>query len=286
MPTPPEYLGDAFVDPYTVEECEALVKQGEHDNVQYTIGSNAVGDSLLLWFQADSSVYTASGRLVAASGNIRVQKKLKKSIRSLIGPDDSSFQILSVRSGDDETEKGKEGSELITDDVAKPGYVGWALLAPAYYGQITGLKLSDEIMCIADNAMLASIGDIQAEVKGQGLKNALFSGSGMFLKIVKGTGIVFLGAVGAISTFQVEKDDEIVVDPGYLLAWPASVALSTRRTGDGMLSNLSSGATLCAIKGPAVIHLQSRKADKFAEWVYDTRAPPTRGPLGVPKLVG
>lgn len=281
---PPEYLGDEFVDPYTVEKCDALVKQGEYSNVRYTVISNAVGDSLRLWFQSESSVYTASGRLVAASGNVRVQKKLKKSIRSFLGPDDSSYQILSVRPGDDEIDDSKDSTGSIEADAIKPGYIGWALLAPAYYGQITGLKLNDEKMCIADTAMLASIGDVQMEMKGQGLKNALFSGSGMFLKTVKGTGIVFIGAVGAISTLQIEKDDQVVVDPGYLLAWPADVTLNTRRTGDGMLSSLSSGATLCAIKGPAVIHLQSRKADKFAEWVYDTRAPPTRGPLGVPKL--
>lgn len=286
MPMAPEVLQNCDIDSQTAGKSDALLKHGEYDSVHYEIISNAVGDSLRLRVKSDSSVYVATGRLVAGSSNVRLQKKMKKSIRSLLGPDESSYQILSVRSEHDDKENGKTGGMKTGDEASKASYAGWALLAPACYGEITGLKLNDETMCIADGAMIASIGDVESEVKSQGLKNALFSGNGMFLKVVKGSGIVFVGAVGAISSLKIEKDEEIVVDPGYLLAWPASLTLNVRRTGDGMLSNLPSSAALCAIKGPAVVHLQSRKADKFAEWVYDTRAPPARGPLGVPKLTG
>lgn len=285
MPTIPVTSDSDHLDSDFTSSNATLIKESVYDDVQFTVASDGAGDTLHLYLKQDSSVRISRGRLMAASGNVRIQNRMKKTLRAILGPDDARYQTLSVRSDEKDDIKNTK-SETTGTEKSNTDLIAWGILAPPFLGTISGLKMQGDVMCVANGAVLATIGDIETEIKGQGLKSALFSGGAMFVKVLKGTGFVFLAAVGAISVVTVNDAEDIIVDPGHLLAWPKDAKVSMQRTGEGFLAGLSSDSAFCAISGPAVIYLQSRKGEDFASWIYDSKAPPTRGPLGVPGIPG
>jgi uncharacterized protein (AIM24 family) len=80
---------------------------------------------------------------------------------------------------------------------------GEVLLAPYMLGDITSLRLSgDEVWSVAKDAFLACTQGVDRDFKAQSLSKAFFSGDGLFVFKVTGTGIFWITSFGAI----VKKD--------------------------------------------------------------------------------
>ena len=88
------------------------------------------------------------------------------------------------------------GGEIMTSTYTGPGEL---LFTPSFLGDITTLRLSGkEQWNVGKDAFMAATQGIVKELKNQGFSKAMFSGEGLFVYKISGTGILWLASFGAI----------------------------------------------------------------------------------------
>jgi uncharacterized protein (AIM24 family) len=88
------------------------------------------------------------------------------------------------------------GGDVATSTYTGPGEV---LFAPPMLGDISVLRLNgSETWSVGKDAFLAATQGVVRDYKSQGLSKALFSGEGLFVYKVSGTGLFFMESFGAI----------------------------------------------------------------------------------------
>ena len=86
--------------------------------------------------------------------------------------------------------------EMATSTYTGPGEI---LFAPSYLGDITTLRLTGkESWNVGKDAFLAATQGVVKEYKNQSFSKAMFSGEGLFVYKMSGTGILWIGSLGAI----------------------------------------------------------------------------------------
>lgn len=88
------------------------------------------------------------------------------------------------------------GGEMGNSTFTGPGEL---LLGPPFLGDVTSLRLSgNESWSVGHDGYLASTQGVVKEYKRQGLGKAMFSGEGLWVYKVSGTGLLWLTSFGAI----------------------------------------------------------------------------------------
>lgn len=88
------------------------------------------------------------------------------------------------------------GGEMNHSTYTGPGEL---LLAPAALGDITNIRLGgNEQWSVGRDAFLACTQGVVKDMKRQGIGKAMFSGEGMFVYKMSGTGILWITSLGAI----------------------------------------------------------------------------------------
>jgi uncharacterized protein (AIM24 family) len=98
---------------------------------------------------------------------------------------------------------------LMGGDMSKSTYTGPGelLLAPPSIGDITIIKLGGkETWSVGRDAFLACTQGIVTEYKSQGIGKAMFSGEGLFVYKISGTGVLWVTSFGAI----IRKDVSLI----------------------------------------------------------------------------
>jgi uncharacterized protein (AIM24 family) len=96
------------------------------------------------------------------------------------------------------------GGEMAHSTFTGPGEL---LLAPASLGDITNIRLGgDEQWSVGRDAFLACTQGIVKEYKRQGIGKAMFSGEGLFVYKMSGTGLLWITSLGAI----IRKDVSLI----------------------------------------------------------------------------
>ena len=95
------------------------------------------------------------------------------------------------------------GGELASSTYTGPGEI---LMAPPFLGDITTLRLTgDEHWSVGKDAFIAATMGVVKDMKSQGFSKAMFSGEGMFVYKISGTGIMWISSFGAIIRKDVSK---------------------------------------------------------------------------------
>lgn len=193
--------------------------------------------------------------MVAHSGNINIQGKVKKTLKAMFGPDEARHQKMTA--------------------IETPG---WVLLAPGFYGDLRAVKLKDDMeVYISDGSFLACTDGIATTSVRQDVKKSLFSGSGLFVKKAKGNGIVFVGGVGSIMECKLTEGQVLTVDNDHLVLWSKEVGYELTKASSGLRSTALSGEGMVAkFTGPGMVWCQARIPKEIANWVYSTVSPSVR----------
>lgn len=146
---------------------------------------------------------------------------------------------------------------------------GEALLAPAFPGEIYAVQLDGHTeYLIQKDGFLAATNEVEISTKVQNLVKGLFSGEGFFVLRASGLGTLFVNSFGAIWPLDVAPGQELVIDNGHLVAWPASADYSIEKAARGWVSSFTSGEFLVLrFRGPAKVLIQSRNPRGFARWL-------------------
>ena len=88
------------------------------------------------------------------------------------------------------------GGEMASSTYTGPGEL---LLAPPMLGDITSLRLNgNEAWSVSHDGFLACTQNVAKDYKRQGLGKAMFSGEGLWVYKISGTGLLWLTSFGAI----------------------------------------------------------------------------------------
>ncbi|OAQ62090.1 hypothetical protein VFPPC_07227 [Pochonia chlamydosporia 170] len=157
------------------------------------------------------------------------------------------------------------GTEMSTSRYIGPGEL---LLAPPMLGDITSIRLNgQESWVIGHDAFLAATQGVIKEHKRQGLGKAIFSGEGLFVYRLSGTGIMWLTSFGAIIRKDLVDGEKYIVDNGHLVAWNTKYVLERVASG-GIISNMASAEGLvCKFTGPGTIFIQTRNPKSFTAYM-------------------
>ncbi|KAK7550909.1 tryptophan RNA-binding attenuator protein-like domain-containing protein [Phyllosticta citricarpa] len=157
------------------------------------------------------------------------------------------------------------GGEMSSSTYTGPGEL---LLAPQALGDITNIRLSgNETWSVSKDALLASTQGVVKEYKSQGLTKAMFSGEGLFVYKMSGSGIVWITSFGAILRKDLVEGEKHIVDNGHLVAWSCKYVLERVASG-GIVSGIVSGEGLvCKFTGPGTVFMQTRNPAAFATWL-------------------
>ncbi|GKT50308.1 uncharacterized protein ColSpa_10489 [Colletotrichum spaethianum] len=182
------------------------------------------------------------GVMVAMSHSITLRGQIKFSMKKLVA-----------------------GAELASSTFVGPGEL---ILAPPMLGDITSLRLTGkETWSVGHDAYLASTQGVVKDYKRQGLSKAIFSGEGLYVYKISGTGLLWLTSFGAIIRKDLMDGEKYVVDNGHLVAWNVKYIMERVASG-GFISGLSSGEGLvCKFTGPGTVFMQTRNAKAFSAYL-------------------
>ncbi|KAK3953924.1 tryptophan RNA-binding attenuator protein-like domain-containing protein [Pseudoneurospora amorphoporcata] len=157
------------------------------------------------------------------------------------------------------------GGEMGTSTFTGPGEL---LLGPAMLGDITSLRLDgSQTWSVSHDGYLASTQHVTKDYKRQGLGKAMFSGEGLWVYKISGTGLLWLTSFGAIIRKDLADGEKYIVDNGHLVAWNTKYVLERVASGS-MLSSFASGEGLvCKFTGPGTVFIQTRNATAFSAFM-------------------
>lgn len=88
------------------------------------------------------------------------------------------------------------GAQMSMSTFTGPGEL---LLAPAFIGDVLALPLNgQEVWSVGKDAFLACTERVHKELKTQKFSQAMFSGEGMFIYRISGSGILWIDSLGAV----------------------------------------------------------------------------------------
>ena len=137
------------------------------------------------------------------------------------------------------------------------------ILAPTVPGDIIPFEMKGNTLFAQGGSWLA--GSPELELTTQGSLKALFSGEGLFLQKISGTGVAFLNSYGAIIRKDLSAGETYRVDTGHIVAFEQTVTYKIRKASKGLFATLASGEGLvCEYSGPGAIWIQTRNVPALA----------------------
>ena len=116
---------------------------------------------------------SSQGVMIAMSPSVTLKGNVKFSLKKLVA-----------------------GGELASSTYTGPGEL---LFAPQTLGDITTIRLTGkEVWKVGRDAFLACTQGVVKEYKSQGIGKAMFSGEGLFVYKMSGTGLLWISSFGAI----------------------------------------------------------------------------------------
>ena len=196
---------------------------------------------------AGESVNAESGAMVSMSADIEIETGMRG---GLLGGLTRKFL-------------GGESFFQNTFTASKDGEVNFA---PSLPGDICAVELRDETIYAQSGAYIACTEGIQVDTSWGGAKT-FFSGEGLFMLKISGSGTVFLSSYGAIHEIMLEAGQSYTVDTGHMVSFAEGVGYDVRRVG-GLKSTFFSGEGLVVeLTGPGAITIQSRSTDALLAWL-------------------
>ncbi|RPD69655.1 DUF124-domain-containing protein [Lentinus tigrinus ALCF2SS1-7] len=199
---------------------------------------------LYVRLQPGAEIKAKPGSMVAMDASVRIKGKLKFSMKKLL-----------------------TGGEMSESIFTGPGEV---LLAPETWGDIVPIQLDGHTnWSVGKDAFLACTMGVARSTKSQGLGKALFSGEGLFVYHVNGTGVMWVQSLGAITSRTLQPGEQWIVDNGHLVAWTAQYKVERIDAGGLFSASHTDEGLVCRFTGPGIVYLQTRNPETLGAWIAE-----------------
>ncbi len=145
---------------------------------------------------------------------------------------------------------------------SQPGSV-W--LAPTMSGSIVHRRLENSMITLSSGAYIASVGDLDVDVKYGGIQG-LLAKEGLFFLEVRGTGELFFNSFGGVEAVDVHGS--YIVDNGHIVGWEGDLTYKITSAGGGLMGFVASGeGAVCEFSGQGRLYIQSRNMGSLVSWL-------------------
>ncbi|KAK4246772.1 tryptophan RNA-binding attenuator protein-like domain-containing protein [Corynascus novoguineensis] len=215
---------------------------GTFNGGSYRISHRDCNSILTIQLAIGCPIEARPGSMIAMSPSIVLKGNVKFSMKKLVA-----------------------GGDMNSSTFTGPGEL---LLGPPMLGDITSLRLTgQEAWSVSHDGFLACTQNVVKDYKRQGLGKAMFSGEGLWVYKISGTGLLWLTSFGAIIRKDLMEGEKYIVDNGHLVAWNTKYVLERVASG-GIISGLASGEGLvCKFTGPGTVFIQTRNAKSFTAYM-------------------
>jgi len=210
--------------------------------VEYKIDYGPSFSLLSVKIQQGEKVTAEAGAMVTMDGTIEIETKMQGGLggalkRSLLG-----------------------GESFFMNHYTGSGEVSFASSVP---GDIKHIKMTGNTLFVQSGSFIASAGDITVDTKFGGAKT-FFSGEGLFLLKISGTGDLFISSFGAITERELAANQELKVDTGHMVAFDEGVEYKVKKVGNWKSTFLSGEGLVANFTGPGKVLIQTRSLAAFA----------------------
>jgi len=219
---------------------------GTFNGGSYRVSHRDTNSILTLQLAMGCPISAKPGAMIAMSHSVTLKGNIKFSMKKIL-----------------------VGGEIAHSTFTGPGEV---LLAPPSLGDIHLLRLGgSETWSVGKDAFLACTQGVVKEYKNQSFSKAMFSGEGLFVYKISGSGILWMSSFGAIIRKDLVEGERYIIDNGHLVAWNAKYVMERVASG-GIISGMSSGEGLaCKFTGPGTVYMQTRNPGAFTAFMNGQR---------------
>lgn len=231
----------------TVPEPEIIDSGVGQGGIEYQIIGSTL-PALVVELPVGQSIFSESGGMSWMSDNIKMETDMRGGLfRSLMRKlSGESLLVVTFMAADE------------------PGIVGFTAEFP---GRIVSLNLGagQSIICQRDSFMCAEFSVRLDFVFEQGYKAGLLGKGGLVLQRLTGPGLAFVQFNGEIVEYELERDQELMVDLGHLAMYEPEVDFDMEMIG-GTYNVIfgGEGLFLGKLKGPGKVWLQTMPAMSMA----------------------
>ena len=216
---------------------------GEAEGIRYEILYRDVNSVVRCHLQPNASINITAGVMAGMSANLKLEGKVK--LKNMFTP-------------------GKTFSSCVT----APQGPGELILAPPMMADVMPLHLGGGTeWIVGESCFLGYTSGVQKSMRTQGLGKAMFSGEGLFVTKLSGTGVAFITSLGAIHGIHLQPGEEYIIDNDHLVAWNASMAYKVENMGSFMTAMVSSEGKVCRFSGPGTVYMQTRNPTALAAYM-------------------
>jgi uncharacterized protein (TIGR00266 family) len=219
--------------------------RGSGRGYRYEILHQPAFSLAVVQLQAEQSILAEAGAMVSMSANIELQSQMKGglmgALKRAVGGESAFVSTFTARGG--------------------PGEVSFA---PGMPGDIAALELSNQMFLVQSSSYMAGDVSLTVDTKWGGAKT-FFSGEGLFVLQVHGSGLLLVSSFGAIHRKRLAPGERYVIDTGHLVAWEGHMQYQLRKAAAGFFRSMVSGEGIVAeFMGPGEILIQTRNLAAFA----------------------
>ena len=136
-------------------------------------------------------------------------------------------------------------------------------LSTALPGDMKVFKLSGEKIILQSGSFVACENGIDVDMGWQGFKS-MFSGESLFWLQLHGTGQFIASSFGNI--YEVEVQDEYVVDTGHIVGFEETLSFDLSKAGNSWLHSILGGeGVVCRFKGKGKVWCQSHHENSYGQ---------------------
>jgi uncharacterized protein (TIGR00266 family) len=139
-------------------------------------------------------------------------------------------------------------------------------LAPALPGDMAHWPLAGQTIYLQSGSYVASSAGVEIDTEWGGSKT-FFSGEGLIVLKVSGTGDLVLSSYGAIHSVDLQAGQQYIVDTGHMVGWSDGVTYEVHKSGGWKSTLLGGEGLVCTLTGPGRIYLQTRSPQDFVNWL-------------------
>jgi uncharacterized protein (TIGR00266 family) len=219
--------------------------RGSGRGYKYEILHQPAFSLAVIQLQAEQSILAEAGAMVSMSANVDLQSQMKGglmgALKRAVGGESAFVSTFTARGG--------------------PGEVSFA---PGMPGDIAALELNNQMFLVQSSSYMAGDVSLTVDTKWGGAKT-FFSGEGLFVLQVHGSGLLLVSSFGAIHRKRLAPGERYVIDTGHLVAWEGHMQYQLRKAASGFFRSMVSGEGIVAeFMGPGEILIQTRNLAAFA----------------------
>lgn len=143
---------------------------------------------------------------------------------------------------------------------------GELVLGRGQPGDMWCVALNNEMIFVQSGAFVACTEGVMVNARWGGVYS-FFANRRLFMLQIQGTGLVWLGAFGALREIPLGVGEDYIVDTGHVAGFHGNTMYTVEPAGGFKTFFFSGEGLICRFRGPGKVWLQTRNTVEYVNWI-------------------